>query len=161
LITRLSPGDLKGMASRQHCKQERTTAPETVLEPQLLAFVRMSIPSIWALELLLLLRRAAPGHLTRDELVQLLRATPMLIDRLLGQFVVAGLVARNEAGAYRFECMTPESETLCEALALAADERPLALRDAIISAPNDKLRDLADAFRFSDTNKGPKGGTEK
>lgn len=132
-----------------------------MLEPALLAFIRTSIPSIWALELLLLLRRAAPGSLTRDELVQLLRATPTLIDRLLSQFVAAGLVARNDTGAYRFECVTPQNTVLCESLALAADERPLALRDAIISAPNDKLRDLADAFRFTDPDKGGKGGSGK
>lgn len=132
-----------------------------MLEPSLLAFVRTSIPSIWALELLLLLRRAAPGYLTRDELVQALRATPMLIDRLTGRFVSAGLVGQNSAGAYCFECVTPEMETLCDALALAAEERPIALRDAIISAPNERLRDLADAFRFNDAHKGPKGGTDK
>lgn len=132
-----------------------------MLEPQLLAFVRTAIPSVWALELLLLLRRAAPGVLKRDEMVQLLRATPNLIDRLLSQFVAAGLVAQDAAGSYRFECATPETHTLCEALALAADERPIALRDAIISSPNEKLRDLADAFRFGDKAKGPKGGSEK
>lgn len=132
-----------------------------MLEPQLLAFIRTSIPSIWALELLLLLRRAAPGYLTRDELVQHLRATPTLIDRLLSQFQTSGLTARNEAGAYRFDCATQDISTLCEALAVAAEERPIALRDAIISAPNDKLRDLADAFRFKDSDKGSKGGPDK
>ena len=131
-----------------------------MLEPNLLAFIRSSIPSIWALELLLLLRRAAPGHLTREELVQHLRATPTLIDRLIQQFAESGLVSRNADGAYRFECMSSETETLCEALALAADERPIALRDAIIAAPNDRLRDLADAFRFKDSGKGPKGGSD-
>lgn len=132
-----------------------------MLEPALLSFIRTSIPSIWALELLLLLRRAAPGYLTRDEMVQHLRATPTLIDRLLTQFLGAGLVSRNETGAFRFECTTPDNATLCEALATAADERPIALRDAIIAAPNDKLRDLADAFRFKGSGKGPKGGPDK
>lgn len=119
-----------------------------MLDPQLLAFVRSSIPSIWALELLLLLRRAAPGYLTREELVQHLRATPMLIDRLLAQLTAAGLLKVNETGAVRFECSSPQLDTICEALALAADERPIALRDAIISMPRDKLRDFSDAFRF-------------
>lgn len=136
-----------------------------MLEPRLLAFVRSSIPSIWALELLLLLRRAAPQHLTRDEMVQHLRATSNLIERLITQFLGAGLVSRNEQG-YRFDCATPELAALCEDLAMAADERPIALRDAIIAAPNEKLRDLADAFRFRDPDKGnpdkgPKGGQGK
>jgi hypothetical protein len=131
-----------------------------VLEPSLLAFVRASIPSIWALELLLLLRRAAPGSLRRDEIVQLLRATPLLIDRLIDQFTTLGLVKEDANGA-RFECSSAETETLCEALAMASETRPLALRDAIISAPNEKLRDLADAFRFKNPAKEPKGGPEK
>lgn len=139
----------------------KTRQTETVLDPKLLAFIRTSIPSIWALELLLLLRRAAPGYLTREELVQHLRATPNLIDRLLHRLSESHLVARNESGAWRFECAQADSETLCEALALAADERPLALRDAIIAAPNDKLRDLADAFKFKDPDKEPKGGSGK
>jgi hypothetical protein len=131
-----------------------------VLEPTLLAFVRTSIPSIWALEFLLLLRRAAPGYLTREELVQHLRATPTLIDRLATRLLAAGLVTVNAAGAYRFECATAENEALCEALALAADERPIALRDTIIASPNEKLRDLADAFRFKQSGKDTKGGSD-
>lgn len=112
---------------------------------------------IWALELLLVLRRAAPGCLRRDELVQHLRATPTLIDRLLSQFHTSGLIARNDSRAYRFDCATQDISTLREALAVAAEERPIALRDAIISAPNDKLRDLADAFRFKNPDKGFRG----
>lgn len=100
----------------------------------------------------MLLRRAAPGYLTREELVQHLRATPMLIDRLLTQLTSAGLLKSNEDGAVRFECR-PEIESLCDALATAADERPIALRDAIISMPSDKLRDFSEAFRFKGKDK--------
>jgi hypothetical protein len=124
-----------------------------VLEPDLLAFVRTSIPSIWALELLLLLRRAAPGSLSRDELVQHLRATPTLIDRLLEQFEASRLVSKTETGAVRFACSTPELAGLCEVLATAAEQRPIALRDAIISMPSEKLRDFSEAFRFKDKDK--------
>lgn len=125
----------------------KITAAQLVLDPKLLAFVRTSIPSVWALELLLLLRRAAPGSLTREELVQHLRATPLLIDRLLDGLVAAKLIVVDEAGA-RFHCAAPELESLCDALALAADERPIALRDAIISMPSEKLRDFSEAFRL-------------
>lgn len=93
-------------------------------------------------------------------MVQHLRATPNLINRLIAQFLDAGLVLQIELG-YRFECATPQLASLCEDLAVAADERPIALRDAIIAAPNEKLRDLADAFRFKDSDKGPKGGQGK
>ena len=106
------------------------------------------MPSIWALELLLLLRRAAPTYVSREDLVQLLRATPTLIDKLLSRFLADGLIAENEAGAVRFECASPELESLSESLASAAENRPIALRDAIISMPSEKLRDFSDAFRF-------------
>lgn len=121
---------------------------DPVLEPRLLAFIKTAIPSIWTLELLLMLRRAAPGYLTRDELVQHLRATPTLIDRLTSGLSANGLVNKNESGAFRFECARPDLEQLCDDLAEAADQRPIALRDAIISMPSDKLRDFSEAFRF-------------
>lgn len=94
------------------------------------------------------MRRAAPGALTRDELVQHLRATPTLIDRLLNQLTASQLVKKDESGAFRFEGAKPGLEAMCDALALAAEERPIALRDAIISMPSEKLRDFSDAFRF-------------
>lgn len=132
-----------------------------MLEPKLVAFVRSSIPSVWALELLLLIRRASPQSLTSAELVQALRATPTLINRLLDGFVDSGLVEKIEPDAYRFQCALPETAELCEALALAAENRPIALRDVIIAAPNEKLRNLADAFRIKDRSKGPKGDMGK
>jgi hypothetical protein len=119
-----------------------------LLDPKLLGFIKASIPSIWALELLLLLRRAAPQYLTPDDLVQHLRATPTLIERLLVQFAARNLVTRNNAGAVRFECATAELEQLCDELAFAAENRPIALRDAIISMPSTRLRDFSDAFRL-------------
>lgn len=121
-----------------------------MLDPQLLGFIRTSIPSVWALELLLLLRRAAPGYLSPDDLLQHLRATPTLIDRLLGRFLADGLISKNERGNVRFDCATPQLEELCEALAIAAENRPIAVRDAIISMPSEKLKDFSEAFRFKE-----------
>lgn len=60
---------------------------------------------------------------------------------------------REEGGASRFQCASPELETLCEALAQAADERPVTLREVIASAPSDKLRNFADAFRLKRPDK--------
>jgi hypothetical protein len=132
-----------------------------VLEPELLAFVRTSIPSMWALELLLLLRRATPEALSPDELVARLRATPTLIERLLEHFSNAGLVMRDETGAAWFECATPDLEKLCADLASAAAERPVALREAIVSSPSDKLRSFADAFRLKGSDPTRDGGKDE
>jgi hypothetical protein len=123
-----------------------------VLEPDLIHFVRTSVRSIWALEVLLLLRRKAPTALTPGEIVADLRASPGLITRIIEQLVAEHLVVRDAAGAIRFEC-DPGLAKLCEALELAAQDRPIALRDAIHSSPNDKLRNFSDAFRLKGKDK--------
>ena len=119
-----------------------------MLDPQLIAFIRHSIRSIWALELLLLLRRRSPNAIAGEELVRDLRATPNLIERLIDQLVVSGLAVRESCGDVRFAPVSQELERMCEALDSASRERPIALRDAIASTPNDILKNFADAFRF-------------
>jgi hypothetical protein len=128
-----------------------------VLDPNLLAFVRNSVQSIWSLELLLLLRRKAPEGLNVDEIVAALRSSHRLISRCLEQLGDAGLVSRDEAGIARFAPANRELAVLCDALEKASQERPVALRDAIASSPNDKLRNFSDAFRL----KGPEKGKDK
>ncbi|HEV7690555.1 MAG TPA: hypothetical protein VGO52_07035 [Hyphomonadaceae bacterium] len=112
--------------------------------------------SIWALEVLLLLRRRAPAGLTADEIVAALRASPGLITRIIDQLVAERLVIKDAAGAIRFEC-DPGLAKLCDALELAAQDRPIALRDAIHSSPNDKLRNFSDAFRLKGKEKDREG----
>ena len=131
-----------------------------MLDPDLLHFVRTAVRSIWALEVLLLLRRKAPVALTADEIVLALRASPTLVGRILDQLVDQGLVQRHASGAFRFECASPDLAKLCEALDLAAQDRPIALRDAIASSPNEKLRNFSDAFRLN-PGKGPKDGEDQ
>jgi predicted transcriptional regulator len=130
-----------------------------VLDPNLLAFVRNSIRSIWALEVLLLLRRKAPEALALDSIVTALRASHKLISRCLEQLGQAGLVS-TEGGVSRFAPATPVLAALCDALEKASHERPIALRDAIASSPNDKLRNFSDAFRFKSPDKGSEGENE-
>jgi DNA-binding HxlR family transcriptional regulator len=120
-----------------------------VLDPRLLAFIRTSIPSIWALEVLLALRAAQPRFIPVEELVRTLRATTTLIERLLRELSAAGLVERDPKGASRYHCASADLAELCDALAEAAVERPVALRDAIVASPSSKLRDFANAFRIT------------
>jgi hypothetical protein len=123
---------------------------EVVLDPQLVNFVRSSLRSIWALEFLLYLRRAAPDARKIEDIVRDLRATRFLVRRLTQQLVSEGLAALEPQDHIRFHAATPDHERLCELLDVASRDRPIALRDVIASAPNDKLRSLADAFRFKE-----------
>jgi hypothetical protein len=131
---------------------EETRPERPVLEPELIAFIRNSVQSIWSLEVLLLLRRRTAEALKPAEIVAALRSSPGLISKCLHQLVQAGLVSLDdEAGTARFSPATPDLARLCEALEIASHDRPIAVRDAITWSPNDKLRNFSDAFRL----KGP------
>lgn len=127
-----------------------------MLDPALIGFVRKSLQSIWMLETLLFMRRRSGEKVSRDEIVRELRATPFLVRRVVDHLAAEHLVVVDKDGAARFEPSTPELALLCEKLEVASRERPIALRDAIINSPETKLRNLADAFRFSS-----KGDREK
>jgi len=120
-----------------------------VLDDDLLSFIRGSIRSTWALELLLLLRRQAPRACAPEELVRELRATPLLISGCIEQLQNTGLVACDLGGVCRYAPASPALDQLCAQLARVYEERPVAVVNAIVASPNDRLKTFADAFRFT------------
>ena len=120
-----------------------------MLEPDLLAFLKASVRSTWALELLLLVRQQQPRVLSADQLALELRATPSLMTTCIGQLQAAGLVACEANGGCRYAPASPALDQLSEQLARAYHERPIAVINAIVSTPSDRLRNFADAFRFT------------
>jgi hypothetical protein len=124
-----------------------------VLDPQLIAFVRQSLRSLWALEVLLLVRRRAPNAASHDDIVRELRATPFLIRRIVDQLAEERLIVVEGDKAVRFAPSSPEQIALCDLLEVASRDRPIALRDAIVSLPSDKLQNFADAFRLKDKDR--------
>lgn len=118
------------------------------LEADLQTFIRSSIKSVWALELLLLLRKRAPNAAARDDLVRDLRATRQLVDTCITQLQAAGLVACEEGGQCRYAPAAPAMGALADQLEQAYRERPLGVMEIIVSSPNDRLKTFADAFRL-------------
>lgn len=116
-------------------------------EQDLFGFIREQLRSVWALELLLLMRRRADHAWTAHELVSELRASQTLVTDNLANFERAGLVRADEDGRYAFAPVSPVLSALCGQLAAAYAERPVTVINAIVSPP-DKLQDLADAFRI-------------
>lgn len=111
--------------------------------PQL---VRTHVPSVWALELLLLMKRQRDRRWSPFELSSELRASPTLVEGCLSHFLRGGLV-NLDAESYTF---APASELLVALVDLLEAEyraRPVALIN-IIAAPTDRIQQLADAFRF-------------
>ncbi|HEX3888224.1 MAG TPA: hypothetical protein VHW05_12060 [Phenylobacterium sp.] len=113
----------------------------------LLTFIRRSIPSVWALDVLMLVRRPPPRTWSVGELVGELRASDAVVTGVLDVFRRDGLVSSDGDGRVRFSPAAEMVEQLVDALAQAYAERPVAVRNAIASTDAD-LKGLADAFRL-------------
>jgi hypothetical protein len=114
---------------------------------ELLDFIRDTIRSVWALEILLVLRRDPAQVWTAQQIVDDLRASLPLVTSNLEVFETAGLALREGEG-FRYAPASPWLESLCGELASAYRERPVTVINAIVSSSGDNLRALADAFRL-------------
>lgn len=116
--------------------------------PELSGFIKATFRSIWALELMLLLKADAARSWSRTEMVAGLRGSESIVLQSVAALAAAGLVATEEDGAARF---LPANKDL-ERLALAVQElyakRPDAVRRLIVLSANEGLAAFADAFRL-------------
>lgn len=117
------------------------------VDQDLLGFIRENVRSVWALELLLLLRRSPERAWGVEELLGELRASTGIVGDNLARFERAGLVLRAQDGRYRFAPAAPALASLCDELDHAYRERSVAVINAIVTPP-DRLQALADAFRI-------------
>lgn len=112
----------------------------------LLGFITSSFPSIWALELLLVLKRERRWW-SREDLVAALRASDLVVTGALDSLVTAGLASIGPDGAIYM----PANDQVAANLDLAEElysARPDAVRRAIIrrSSPGPSI--FSDAFRL-------------
>ena len=117
------------------------------LSPDLSAFIESAVPSVWALETLLLMRASPDRGWAVDTLVAELRANITLVGDCLGGLERAGLVI-GEEGAFRYAPASPVLRTLCDELEAAYRERPVAVVNTITRRRPDPLKGFADSFRF-------------
>lgn len=115
-------------------------------DPDLEAFVKASLRSLWALELLLFMRRHRDQDWTVESLVAELRGSRHLVEQLLGDFSRSGLIASAE-GRHRFQPAGEATDRLCDRLDVAFRERPIAIA-ALIAKPANNVQAFADAFRI-------------
>lgn len=123
------------------------TPPSVPLSTDLSAFIESAVPSVWALETLLLLRRDGDQGWTVDRLVAELRANVTLVNDCLAGLQRGGLVIGGE-GTFRYAPASPTLAVLCDDLATAYRERPVAVVNAIARRRPDPLTGFADSFRF-------------
>ena len=119
-------------------------------EEDVLGFIAATITSVWALEVLLLLRRDPSRAWTSGELVHELRGSSVAVDESLATLRSAGLAAADAEGRVRFAPASAQLETFVAEAALLYAEKPDSVIRAIAAGSNKKLRLFADAFRFKE-----------
>jgi hypothetical protein len=115
--------------------------------PDLAQFVREHMRSVWAVELLLLLRRDRDRCWTAGDLVGELRASTNLVRDNLASFQTGGLAVEDDAGCWRYAPASPLLDDLAGQLERAYRERPVAIIN-LIATPPDPIQGLADAFKW-------------
>jgi hypothetical protein len=118
-----------------------------VTEEQVFSHVRSLIPSLWTLDVLLLLRLSGERIWRRDELVLELRSSPTAVDHSLASLVAAGLLAEQDDGIV-FRPATYELRRFADELQRIYAAKPTRVVKAIMTAPNENLRIFSDAFRL-------------
>ena len=114
-------------------------------DPDLVQFILAHIKSVWALELLLLLRSDPGRHWQPAALVRELRASTSLVQDNLSLFERGGLAVQEDSG-WRFAPASAHLADLAGRLAEAYRERPMATI-ALISRTS-PVQSLADAFKL-------------
>jgi hypothetical protein len=123
-----------------------TSSKAGALDPALTEFIAAAVPSVWALELLLLLKRDQGRTWQAAALVAELRASAPLVDQCLDALQRGGVVVADNDGA-RYAPAGASLEDLCDRLEAAYAERSVAVVNAIVSARRDPLVSFAESFR--------------
>ena len=109
-------------------------------------FIGSSFRSVWALELLLILKRERRPW-SREELVATMRASDLVVSKALEGLISGGLASIDGEGA----SYMPINDSIASAvdqLEKLYSVRPDAVRRAIVSASASGATAFADAFRL-------------
>lgn len=109
--------------------------------------MREHVRSVWALELLLLLKKDVARCWPPAELVRELRGSTGLVNDNLQRFERGGLAVHDEAGCWRYAPAAGVIGALCDRLEAVYRERPVSVIN-LIAAPRDPLQTFANAFKF-------------
>jgi hypothetical protein len=119
-----------------------------VFPPEVKQFIASCVRSVWALELLLLLRRDDRRAWSVEDLTTELRSSTFVVADVLATFRQAGLVAQDPDGKFRYAPAASHLDRAVEQIASAYAIKPLAVSKEILASGNDKIRTFADAFRL-------------
>ena len=115
-------------------------------DEDVLRFIAASFPSVWALELLLTLRRERRLW-AHQELVSTLRASELVVSKALDALVAAGLASAEADGAVYLP-VNSEIDACTERVEQLYRTRPNSVRRTIISATTRSATAFANAFKL-------------
>lgn len=110
-------------------------------------FIRSNFRSVWALELLLHLKRHRDRAWSMADLVGALRASDSIVGSSIDSLTAAGLVSVEEEGA-AYRPASADLERLADAAETYYARSPDAVRRLIVMGANGGLTAFADAFRL-------------
>jgi hypothetical protein len=111
-------------------------------------FLRAVIRSVWALEVLLLLRTRRDRNWTVDELTRELRASHTAIRQALPNFRIAGLIRDSGGECIRYAPATGQLDQLVQEVACEYANRPFATINEILASQESSVEQFARAFRI-------------
>jgi len=114
------------------------------VDQQLLDLIKRSVGSVWALELLLVLKSSGQAWSEQD-LITELRSSQLVVSQSLAGLAAGGLIETGPKGA-RYHPADEETAQLVDRLELEYRNRPDAVRRAIVAPADDKLKSFSDAF---------------
>ena len=112
----------------------------------LLRFIGSSFRSVWALELILILKRERRVW-ARDELVSTMRASELVVSKAVDALVTAGL-ASVEGHGVTYMPVNDDVAACVDQLEKLYAVRPDAVRRTIVSASATGATAFADAFKL-------------
>jgi DNA-binding GntR family transcriptional regulator len=115
-------------------------------DEDVLRFIAASFPSVWALELLLVLKRERRLW-AREELVTTLRASELVVSKALDALVTAGLASTEGEGA-AYLPVSRDVEDCVEQVEQLYRSRPNSVRRAIVSTSTRTANAFAEAFKL-------------
>lgn len=120
------------------------------LGDELISFIDAAIPSVWALDLMILMRGEPGRAWSSDALITALRASDQIVTEGLRSLERAGVVVR-EGADWRY-APPAAIDGLCAAIEATYRDRPVSVVNAIIRRRAGSLATFANAFRLGGKN---------
>ncbi len=110
-------------------------------------FIAATFRSVWALEVLCLLRRNSERSVSTGELIASLRGSDLVVSQSVDNLLAAGLVTVESDGSVRYSPASAALVKLVDATTAYYAKSPNAVRRMIVTAANPTIAAFADAFR--------------